>query len=88
MSNDIAEPTGKLHTLHLQVVKSGIARSMHILSAILMGVLGYTTCTTNNNLEYAGETRPSMYGSLTVQLAKNKSQWRKNVKGDEDRPRS
>ena len=52
-------------------------------------VLGYTTCTNNKmNLEYAGETRLSMYGSLTAQLANNKSQWRKKVKGDEDRPRS
>jgi hypothetical protein len=38
-------------------------------------VLGYTTCTNNKmNLEYAGETRLSMYGSLTAQLANSKSQ--------------
>ena len=84
VSDDIGEPTGKLHTLHLQVVKDGVARTMHILSAVVMGVPGCTTCTTNKNLEYSAV----MYGSFTAHLANNKSQWRKKVKGDEDRPRS
>ena len=53
VSDDIGEPTGKLHTLHLQVVKDGVARTMHILSAIVMGVPGCTTCTTNKKLEYS-----------------------------------
>ena len=59
VSNDSVEPTGKLHTLHSQVVKNGVARTMPVLAVIFMGVYGCTTCTTNKNMEYAGETRLS-----------------------------
>jgi hypothetical protein len=56
---DIVEPAGKLHTLHSQVVKNGVARTMPVLAVIFMGVYGCTTCTTNKNMEYAGETQLS-----------------------------
>ena len=32
---------------------------MPVLAVIFMGVYGCTTCTTNKNMEYAGETRLS-----------------------------
>ena len=79
MSNDIVEPTGTLHTLHLHVVKNGVACTMHTLYVIVMGVLGCTNCATNKNLEYSAVHVRVAYcaaGEQQVAMAQE-GQWRR-----------